>query len=252
MTTADQGLLTAFDGHDVDRVRAALEAGADACAPIWDKLPVNWLLEQYTRSDRLGQCLRLLFDRGAVLDDPALAPVLMDDPDAIQAAVKANPSLLGHRTTMISSFTSLVDVSLLHVAAEYGNLKAARILVELGADVNAVAAVDDHGLNGHTPIFHTVNSHKNRSEPIMRLLLDAGARVDVRLAGIKWGTGYDWETTFFDITPISYAQIGLMPQVHRSERDIYFNIRHLLEAAGRKVPPLDNVPNRYLQPKAKG
>jgi ankyrin repeat protein len=135
---------------------------------------------------------------------------------------------------------------LLHVAAEYGNLRAARALIESGADVNATAALDEFGLNGHTPIFHTVNSIGNRSEPIMRLLLSTGARTDVRLSGLRWGKGYQWETTFFDVTPISFAQMGLLPQVHRSERDIYSNLKVLLEAAGRQVPPLDNVPNRYL------
>jgi ankyrin repeat protein len=192
----------------------------------------------------------MLFERGAVLDDPAVAPVLLNDADAVRAAVRASPSLLGHRTTLTSSFTPLVGVSLLHVAAEYGNLAAASALVEAGADVNAAAAVDEHGLNGHTPLFHTVNSHGNRSEPIMRLLLAAGAKPDVRVAGLTWGKGYPWETTFFDVTPISYAQMGLLPQVHRRERDIYANISLLLEAAGRKVPPLDNVPNRYLLPKS--
>jgi hypothetical protein len=252
MSTADQELLSSFDGHDVQSVRAALDAGADPCSPIRGKLPVNWLLEEYTRSDRLAACLRLLFDRGAILDDPAVAPVLLNDADAIRAAIRATPSLLDHRTTLTSSFTSLVGVSLLHVAAEYGNLDAARALVEAGADVNAPAAVDEYGLNGHTPIFHTVNSIGNRSEPILRLLLAAGARPDVRLAGITWGKGYPWETTCFDVTLVSYAQMGLLPQVHRNERDIYANIRLLLAAAGRKVPPLDNVPNRYLQPKGHG
>jgi hypothetical protein len=42
--------------------------------------------------------------------------------------------------------------------------------------------------------------------------------------------------------------MGLMPQVHRREADIYANIRRLLEASRRSVPPLDNVPNRYLFP----
>src|SRR5262249_43540304 len=126
MATADQGLLSAFDGHAIECVRAALDAGADACSPIRGKLPVNWLLEEYTRSDRLPTCLRSLFGRGAVLDDPAVAPVLLNDPDAISAAVKSNPSLLEHRTTLTSAFTSLVGVSLLHVAAEYGHLEAAR------------------------------------------------------------------------------------------------------------------------------
>jgi hypothetical protein len=113
------------------------------------------------------------------------------------------------------------------------------------------AEVDEHGLNGHTPLFHTVNSIHNRSEPIMRLLLAAGARTDIRLAGIIWGKGYEWETTFFDVTPIAYAQMGLLPQVHRNEGEIYSNVRCLLDASGRKVPPLENIPNHYLRPKSR-
>ncbi|MBE7462175.1 MAG: ankyrin repeat domain-containing protein [Planctomycetes bacterium] len=249
MPTPEDDLLSAFDGHDLEAIRTVLTAGADPCAPVRGKRPVYWLLEEYTRSDRLPECLRLLFERGAVLDDPALAPVLLDDPAAIRDAVSKNKALLQHRTSLVSSFTSLTGVTLLHVAAEYGHLNAARALVEAGADVNAAAATTAHGLNGHTPIFHTVNSNRNRSEPIMRLLLEAGARADVRLAGLEWGKGYPWETTFFDLTPVSYAQMGLMPQVHRKEPDIYANIRLLLEAAGRPIPALENVPNRYLQPK---
>jgi ankyrin repeat protein len=99
---------------------------------------------------------------------------------------------------MVSAFTTLVGASLLHVAAEYGHLKVARVLLEMGADVDARAAADDFGLNGHTPLFHTVNSNGNRSEPVMRLLLDAGARSDIHLLGITWGKGFEWETTCFD------------------------------------------------------
>ena len=56
----------------------------------------------------------------------------------------------------------------------------------------------------------------------------------------------DIATTFFDVTPLSYAQMGLLPQVHRSEADIYSNIATLLDSSGRTTPPLGNVPNRYL------
>jgi hypothetical protein len=249
MTTAQQRLLDAFDGHDVEEVRAALRDRADARSPIRGKLPVDWLTEAYTRSDRFPDCLRLLLDHGAVPSDPLIIPVLLDDAEAVRAAVRADPSRLSHRTTLVSSFTPLVGASLLHIASEFGNLNAARALLELGADVNASAALDECGLNGHTPLFHTVNSNANRSEPILRLLLGAGANPSVRLAGITWGKGFEWETTLFDVTPVSYAQFGLLPQVHRRESDIYANIRLLLESARRPVPPLANVPNRYLQPR---
>jgi ankyrin repeat protein len=151
---------------------------------------------------------------------------------------------------MVSAFTPLIGASLLHVAAEYGNADVARVLIDIGADVNAKASIDEYGLNGHTPLFHTVNSSHNRSAPILKMLLQAGAKTDIAVRGITWGKGFEWETTLFDVTPISYAQFGLLPQVHRSESDIYDNIKLLVEAAGRTVPPLDNVPNRYLKPKA--
>jgi ankyrin repeat protein len=150
---------------------------------------------------------------------------------------------------MVSAFTPLVGASMLHVAAEYGCANAARALIDIGADVNAAAAVDDDGLNGQTPIFHTVNSLLNYSRPILDMLLDAGARPDPPLHGITWGKGFEWETTIFDVTPIAYAQAGLLPQMHRKEQDIYDVIRRLLVAARRPVPPLANIPNRYLRPR---
>lgn len=250
MRTPYEVLLIAFELHSVERIRALIDAGFDVRTPVDGKTPVTSLVEMYTRSDRFPECLRLLLDHGAVLDDPSVAPVLLDDVSMLAAAVEANPNLLEHRTSMASTFTPLVGASLLHVAAEYGHVNVARALLALGADVDARAAVDESGMNGHTPLFHTVNSNANRSEPLMRLLLEAGARADIRLAGITWGKGFEWETTCFDVTPISYAQLGLLPQMHRDERDVYANVRTLLKAAGRTVPPLENVPNRYLHPES--
>ena len=240
-------LLTAFEIHSVDRIRAVLDDGFDIHSKIEGKTPVNILIEMYLRSDRFPACLRLLLDRGAVLDDPTLAPILLDDPEALATAVRNDPSLLKHTTNMICAFTPLMGASLLHVAAEYGHLRVARKLIELGAEVDARAATDEFGFGGQTPLFHTVNSNANRSEAVMRLLLEAGARADLFLHGITWGSGFEWETQCFDVTPVSYAQLGLLRQFQRTEEDTYANIRTLLEALGRKIPRLDNVPNRYLR-----
>jgi ankyrin repeat protein len=249
MSTLEFDLLVAFETHSVPDIQAILDGGFDVRSLVKGKSLVNSLTEMYSRSDSFPACLRLLLERGAVLDDPALAPVLLDDADALRAALREDPALINHRTSMVSTFTPLIGASLLHVAAEFGNLNAARVLLDAGADVNARAAFDEYGLNAHTPIFHTVNSARNRSAPIMRMLLDAGARADVRLHGIMWGKGFEWETTCFDVTPVSYAQMGLLPQVHRDERDIYANVVRLLQASDRPVPPLENVPNKYLEPR---
>jgi ankyrin repeat protein len=249
MGDLDDRFLGAIETHDTVELRALLTSGLDARAPIRGAAPVTWLLEMYTRSDRFAPCLALLLEHGAELPEPALAPVLLDDAAAITSAVRAEPGLLVHRTTLRSAFTSLRGATLLHIAAEYGHVAAARALLDAGAQVDACAAIDAHGLDGHTPLFHTVNSNRNRSAPVMEVLLEAGARTDVLLPGLVWGRGFEWETTLFDVTPVSYAQAGCLPQMHRDERDIARNVRRLLAAGGRAAPPLENVPNRYLAPR---
>jgi hypothetical protein len=246
----DAGFINAIETHSIDELRAVLDAGLDPRGTVEGKPLVAWLTEMYARSDRFTDCLRMLVERGAPVDDPLVLPVLLDDADATAEMVAADPAAIAHRTTIRSAFTPLEDATLLHVAAEFGNGRAVQKLIGLGADVNAQAGVDEFGLGGQTPLFHTVNSNANRSAPIMQLLLDAGAKADVRLDGLVWGRGYDWETTFFDVTPISYAQLGNLPQMHRKEEDIAANVRALLKAAGRKAPPLSNVPNRYLGPRS--
>jgi len=249
MATAERDLLNALETHDLTALREALDAGWDVRQLIKGKSLLTTLTEMYTRSDRFPACVRLLLDRGAVLDDPRVAAVLLDDPAALTAALRASSSLITHRTSMVSAFTPLIGASLLHVAAEFGHYNAARVLIERGAAVDARAAIDDHGLNGHTPLFHTVNTHANRSAAVMELLLSAGARPTIHLPGITWGKGFDWETICFDVTPISYAQFGLLPQMHRREADIAATVTRLLRAAGRRVPPMPNIPNRYLAKK---
>lgn len=246
MADLTDDFLRAIELHDTTALRAALDAGFNPANAVRGKSTTNWLIEMYTRSDRFAACLRLLLDHGARLDDLAIAPVLLDDTDALSLAVQKNSSFLNHRTNLVSAFTPLIGATPLHVAAEFGHARIARMLLELGADVDARAATDQFGLNGHTPLFHTVNSHANRSEPVMRLLLDAGARTDICLNGINWGKGFDWETTLFDVTPISFAQFGLLPQMHRKETDIAANVRRLLESTNRSTAPLRNIPNRYL------
>jgi pimeloyl-ACP methyl ester carboxylesterase len=57
----------------------------------------------------------------------------------------------------------------LHVAAEYGNLTAAALLLDRGADVNARATVDEAGVGGQTAIFHAVTQFDDGGLPVTRL-----------------------------------------------------------------------------------
>lgn len=246
MTALTQEFLDACEVHSPEGIKRLLDAGFDVHAPVNGLTPMNVLLEMYTRSDDFPGCLGVLLDAGATLDDPKLLPVLLNDREQLAAALEQDPSLVSHRTSLRCAFTPLEGATLLHVAAEYGHRAAAEVLLDHGADVNARAAVDAHGLNGHTPIFHTVNSNRNRSAPVMELLLARGARTDILLRGIRWGYSFPWATTCFDVTPISYAQLGALRQFQRSEVDVTANVRAMLAAAGRPVPADLNVPNQYL------
>ena len=232
--------------HDVGEIRKLLDEGLDPNAPIRGRTPIEWMIEMYVRSPRFPACVRVLVDAGAEVDDDALNAVLRDDGDAVRAALAGDRGALDRRCTLVTTYALLAEGTLLHVAAEFGNPNAARALIDAGADLEARAVVDEHGLGGQTPLFHTVCSNLDHCTETMHVLLEAGARVDVRLAGLRWGVDFPWETTLYDVTPISFAQCGLLPQFHRDPKDIYDNIEALLASKGRPVPPRANVPNAYL------
>jgi hypothetical protein len=239
MPAADD-LLVAFEYHDPAMIRKLLDSGLDPIAPIRDKTPIAWLIEMYTRSNRFPDCLRVMLDAGATTGDPMLEALLLDEPERIEASDR--------RFTLECTYTSLYDVSALHVCAEYNSVKCARKLLAGGLDVDTRAGTDADGLGGHTPLFHTVNSNGNHCREAMELLVDAGANLDLRLKGVYWGRGFDWETVVFDVTPISYSQCGLYRQFHRRERDIYSNIEYLYSRRCGVAPPIRNVPNKYVFP----
>jgi len=247
MPTPQETLLLGFETHSAERIQEALAAGIDVNGLLDGRTPLTWLVEMYLRSPKFADCVRCLAHAGARCADALLLAVLLDDGDRLRHELRKSSNWLHHRVDLRCAFTPLRGASLLHVAAEFGLVSAAMALLEAGAEVEAMAAIDENGFNGHTPIFHTVCQNRNHCQPVLRLLLEHGARADVRLAGITWGKGFEWETTIFDATPMSYAQAGLLPQFQRDERDVYENIKLLAQASGRVLPKELNVPNRYLQ-----
>jgi ankyrin repeat protein len=240
-------LFLGFETHSTEKIQEALAAGIDVNGLIDGKTPLSWLVEMYLRSPKFSDCVRCLMQAGARYPDTGLLAVLLNDAELLGSELRKNPSLIHHQVDIRCAFTPLFGASLLHVAAEFGLVKVAAVLIKAGAEVDAKAALDDYGFNGHTPIFHTVCQRGNHCQPVLRLLLEHGAKADVRLAGITWGKSFEWETTIFDATPLSYAQAGLLPQIGRDERDLYENIKLLAKASGRVIPKELNVPNKYLQ-----
>lgn len=59
-------------------------------------------------------------------------------------------------------------------------VEAATLLLDRGADVNARATVDDNGVGGQTPLFHSATQFSDNGLPITRLLVERGADLTVR------------------------------------------------------------------------
>jgi len=146
-----------------------------------------------------------------------------------------------------NTFTPLTGGTLLHYCAEYNHVSTAKVLITHGADINARAALDEHGFGGHTPIFHTVCQILHNSEEMLDYLLACSADLSLTVKGLIWGTGYSWETFIPAVNPISYAMMGLLPQVHRKPEVVAKVVSLLVKQAyGIDFSP-PNVPNAYLK-----
>jgi hypothetical protein len=248
----ESDLLGAFEEHSVAGIRALVAAGASPTALINGKTPIVHLIEMYLRSPRFPACLRVLMDAGATTGNPLLDALLLDEDERLRQLLSTAPTGVDEKLHVSSAFTSCEGVTPLHICAEFNSVRCARVLLAAGANVNAVADRDVDGFGGHTPIFHAVNSIFNYCRPMLELLVEAGADLDVRLRGLLWGIGADWETLLLDVSPISYAQCGLYAQFHRQERDVYSNLSYLYEKRYGGQLPIRNVPNRYLAPNGGG
>jgi len=180
-------LLGSFEVHSPRGIREALDAGASPIEPIRGKKPIEWLIEMYTRSPRFGECLRVMLDAGSVTDDPMLEAVLLDDDASLRRILKTSAPGLERKLYLECAYTSLKGVLALHVCAEYNSVRCAGALLKAGIDVNVRADIDAEGIGGQTPLFHAVNSNRNHCRPVMELLVEAGADLDVRLKGLVWG-----------------------------------------------------------------
>ena len=242
--------LRAFEEHSPEGLRVALAAGASPTQPIHGTRPIDCLIEGYLRSSRFATCLRILLNVGATIPDPLLRSLLLDDEEGLRRVLHESPASAQRKLNLRCAFTSCVGVTPLHVCAEFSSVGCARLLLASGAEVDAPADVDANGFGGQTAVFHAVNSILNHGQPILEMLVAAGCDLELRLKGLLWGAGYDWETLVLDVTPLSYAQCGLYAQFHRREQDVYANLACLYRKRYGAELPVRNVPNKYLLPRA--
>lgn len=239
-------IILAFELHTVEDIKWCFENGIDPNMVYKDKPLIYELINMYTRGPKFKECIKVFVDYGLDFDDKILLAVLLDDAAMLDSYLQKDKTTINRAYSFECAFTPLYEASLLHICAEYNHYYCAETLIKYGADVNVKAGTDEYGFGGHTPVFHTVNQNGGKSIDVMNVLLAHGAELYITVKGLIWGKGYSWETFIPAVNVISYAMMGLLPQFHRSERDIYAVISILLKTQwGMEYYPA-NIPNKYL------
>ena len=78
-------------------------------------------------------------------------------------------------------------------------------------------------------------------------LLIKKADLKITVRGVMWGKGYEWETLIPAVNPISYALMGLLPQMHRDEITVSKVVTTLLRHEYDLNYSPTNVPCAYLK-----
>ena len=242
-----QKIIVDIELHNVEGIKECFSNGISPI-DIYNEQPLIYeLTSEYTRSPRFKDCVRAFVEHGLHFYDKMLLAVLLDNATSLDKQLNANPNSVENRYTLRSAYTPLHEVTLMHICAEFNHLSCAEVLVKHGADINAKAGLDENGFGGQTPIFHTVNQNSNQSAEMMRYLISLSADLAITVKGLIWGKGYEWETFIPAVNPVSYAIMGLLPQMHRDETTISQVVSHLMKAAyGIDYMPT-NVPNAYLK-----
>jgi ankyrin repeat protein len=197
-----------------EAIKWLLEHGANPnCARAERKYPgtaLDYVIGTYGRSAELGECMDLLIQAGAVTKYkvPPVLDLLRGRLDLLAEHLDAEPNRVHQRFPELdfgstgARLLTLRGATLLHVAAEYGNVQAAKLLLERGADVNARAVVDESGLGGQTPIFHAVTQFYDGGLPMAQFLVQRGADLSVR---VKLPGHYERPGEIVECTPLGYA-----------------------------------------------
>jgi hypothetical protein len=203
-----------------------LDHGADLHAAAKYCCPVGMLTCIYTRRPHdKSACLEIVGAAGFPLPDTPVMALHRSRLDLLQVHLDRDPSLLERRFTYSEVFvnhdgtpgdaypaTPVTGGTLLHLALEFDDIDVARWLIERGADVNARAAIDARGSEGHTPIFHTVVNLASGmgldDDSKARLLLDHGADPNARATFWQKDQTHGSVPTeaIQRITPVGYAR----------------------------------------------
>jgi ankyrin repeat protein len=217
---------------DPDGLQFLIDHGADVTFPpmatkYGGATPMSHTLGTYVRghNDRKHRCIEILLRHRAIVAPEITPPMLAihrGDVGTLADLVDRDASLLSkHFSNMPYGNIDLRGATLIHLAAEFGEIECLDALLDRGVNINLVAEVID-GVGGQTPIFHTIATNQgSSSQTLEHLVHRAGQQIDVshRATFRLYG---EVQTT--PVTPLEYAEAASGPEVpewrRASEREV--------------------------------
>ena len=206
-------IFAACETLDPASLKWLLQHGADPNPSSGTAL--DYAIGSYVRDlERLRSCIEILLEFGGKTkyNIPPVLALLRGRIDDLAAELDSDPDLIGRRFEELNFGTTgermltLQGSTLLHVATEYGDVEAARWLLDRGADVNARATINEAGIGGHTAIFHSATQFGDHGLALIKLLIDRGADLSIQA---KLPGHYERPGEVVNGTPLEYA--GLFP-----------------------------------------
>ena len=173
---------------------------------------LDYLLGTYMRDPvALNAAIRLLQEAGGRtrFDEPGILATIRGDVDLLRSLLSDDPSLIKRNFPALdigptaARMLTLKGATLLHVAAEFGQVEVAALLLDRGADVNEPALTGADGLGGQSPIFHAATQGNDFGIEVVRLLLSRGADLSKRC---RLPGHYERPDEVFEGTVLDYAR----------------------------------------------
>jgi ankyrin repeat protein len=196
---------------DPQSLRWLLDRGANPNYRARGATALDYVIGSYGRDpEGLSACIDLLLAAGGTTryNAPGVLEVLRRPFDLLAEQLDDDSQLVHRRFPELDCGSTggrrllLQGATLLHVAAEFGTVEAARLLLDSGADANARATVNDAGIGGQTPIFHAVTQFGDAGLPMVQFLVEHGADLSVR---VKLPGHYERADEVVECTPLGYA-----------------------------------------------
>ena len=174
---------------------------------------LDYLLGTYIRDkEALNASINLVRDAGGLsrYDEPGVIATIRGDSDSVKELLHGDHSLIERKYPSLNIGTTagrmltLKGATLLHVAAEFGQVEVARLLLNAGSDVNASALTDSDGQGGQSPVFHAATQHGDFGIDVVRLLISGGANLNLRC---RLPGHYERPEEVFEGTVLDYARL---------------------------------------------